>query len=322
MKRTATRALDGLRRLAGMATTLLITSFLVFSSLYLAPGDPASFLVRGRSASPRELAEIRHQYGFDQPFLVRYGHWLDQVVHGDFGRSYVFHQDVSSVIWSRLPATLLLVAVSALLIAVVGVAAGMVGALRRGTRADSALMLLVTVGVAAPAFVVAVLLRSQFGVRLGWFPTIGNGTGVLDRLHHVVLPAVALSVTFMALVTRVTRSAMLEELGREHVEVSVSRGTPRWIVIRCHVLRNALGPIVTVSALLISGMLVSTSIVETAFGMSGVGSLLVQSVNQMDFQVVQAIVLLVVAAFVVVNALVDVAHPLIDPRVAAAGSAR
>ncbi|MFD0448051.1 hypothetical protein ACFQ10_46025 [Streptomyces indonesiensis] len=102
MKHTATRALDGLRRLAGMATTLLVTSFLVFSSLYLAPGDPASFLVRGRSASPRELAEIRHQYGFDQPFLVRYGHWLDQVLHGDFGRSYVFHQDVSSVIWSRL----------------------------------------------------------------------------------------------------------------------------------------------------------------------------------------------------------------------------
>ncbi|UKY54158.1 ABC transporter permease [Streptomyces inhibens] len=317
-----TRALRVLRRLAGMAATLLVTSFLVFSSLYLAPGDPASFLVRGRSASPQELAEIRRQYGFDEPFLVRYGQWLEGVLHGDFGRSYLFHQDVSSVIWSRLPASLLLVGVSALMIAVVGVAAGMVGALRRGTRTDATLMLLVTVGAAAPAFVAALLLRSVFGVRLGWFPTIGNGSGVLDRLHHVVLPAVALSVTFMALVTRVTRSAMLDELRREHVEVALSRGTPRRTVIRRHVLRNALGPIVTVSALLVSGMLVSTAIVETAFGMSGVGSLLVQSVNQLDFQVVQAIVLLVVAAFVVVNALVDLVHPLIDPRVAAAGSAR
>ncbi|MBO0510520.1 ABC transporter permease [Streptomyces beijiangensis] len=305
-----------------MAATLLVTSFLVFSSLYLAPGDPASFLVRGRSAGPAELAQIRRQYGFDQPFFVRYGHWLDGVLHGDFGRSYIFHQDVSSVIASRLPATLLLVGISALMIAVVGVAAGMVGALRRGTRTDSALMLLVTVGAAAPAFVAALLLRSVFGVKLGWFPTIGNGTGVLDRLHHVVLPALALSVTFMALVTRVTRTSMLDELRREHVEVALSRGTPRRTVIRRHVLRNALGPIVTVSALLISGMLVSTSIVETAFGMSGIGSLLVQSVNQLDFQVVQAIVLLVVAAFVVVNALVDLVHPLIDPRVAAAGSAR
>ncbi|MFD1920661.1 ABC transporter permease [Streptomyces beijiangensis] len=311
-----------MRRLAGMAATLLVTSFLVFSSLYLAPGDPASFLVRGRSAGPAELAQIRRQYGFDQPFFVRYGHWLDGVLHGDFGRSYIFHQDVSSVIASRLPATLLLVGISALMIAVVGVAAGMVGALRRGTRTDSALMLLVTVGAAAPAFVAALLLRSVFGVKLGWFPTIGNGTGVLDRLHHVVLPALALSVTFMALVTRVTRTSMLDELRREHVEVALSRGTPRRTVIRRHVLRNALGPIVTVSALLISGMLVSTSIVETAFGMSGIGSLLVQSVNQLDFQVVQAIVLLVVAAFVVVNALVDLVHPLIDPRVAAAGSAR
>ncbi|WP_328623010.1 ABC transporter permease [Streptomyces sp. NBC_00354] len=311
-----------LRRLAAMAATLLVTSFLVFSSLFLVPGDPAAFLVKGRSPSPQELAAIRHQYGFDEPFLVRYGKWLDGVLHGDFGRSYLFHQDVSSVIWSRLPASLLLVGVSALMIVAVGVGAGILGALRRGTRTDRSLMLLVTVGAAAPAFVAALLLRSVLGVRLGWFPTIGNGTGLLDRLHHVVLPAVALSVTFMALVTRVTRSAMLDELRREHVEVALGRGTPRRTVIRRHVLRNALGPIVTVSALLVSGMLVSTAIVETAFGMAGVGSLLVQSVDQMDFQVVQAIVLLVVGAFVVVNALVDLVHPLIDPRVAARGSAR
>ncbi|ATZ22671.1 Glutathione transport system permease protein GsiC [Streptomyces lavendulae subsp. lavendulae] len=311
-----------LRRLAAMAATLLVTSFLVFSSLYLAPGDPVSFLVRGRSPGPEQLAELRHQYGFDQPFLLRYWHWLEGVVQGDFGRSHLFHQDVSAVIWSRLPSSLLLVTTAALIIAVVGVGAGIVGALRRGTRTDRTLMLLVTIGAAAPAFVVALLLRSLLGVRLGWFPTIGNGSGVLDRLHHVVLPAIALAVTFTALVTRVTRSAMLDELRREHVEVALSRGTPRRTVIRRHVLRNALGPIVTVSALLVSGMLVSTAIVETAFGMSGVGSLLVQSVDQLDFQVVQAIVLLVVAAFVVVNALVDLLQPLIDPRTAAGGSAR
>ncbi|MFC9582143.1 ABC transporter permease [Streptomyces yangpuensis] len=322
MTAAAARAVRILRRLAGMAATLLVTSFLVFSSLFLAPGDPASFLVKGRSAGPEELAEIRRQYGFDEPFLVRYWHWLEGVLHGDLGRSYLLHQDVSSVIWSRLPASLLLIGVSALMIAVFGLGSGIVGALRRGSRTDRSLMLLVTVGAAAPAFVAALLLRSVLGVQLGWFPTIGNGTGLLDRLHHVVLPAAALSVTFVALVTRVTRSAMLDELRREHVEVALSRGTPRRTVIRRHVLRNALGPIVTVSALLVSGMLVSTAIVETAFGMSGVGSLLVQSVDQLDFQVVQAIVLLVVAAFVVVNALVDLVHPLIDPRTAAAGSAR
>ncbi|MDD9375415.1 ABC transporter permease [Streptomyces sp. ZAF1911] len=321
-KAATTRAVRVLRRLAGMAATLLVTSFLVFSSLFLAPGDPASFLIKGRSPSPEDLAALRSQYGFDEPFLVRYWNWLEGVLHGDFGRSYLFHQDVSSVIWSRLPSSMLLIAVSGLMIAVFGIGSGIIGALRRGSRTDRSLMLFVTVGAAAPAFVAALLLRSVFGVQLGWFPTIGNGEGLMDRLHHVILPAAALSVTFTALVTRVTRSAMLDELGRDHVEVALSRGAPRRTVIRRHVLRNALGPIVTVSALLVSGMLVSTAIVETAFGMSGVGSLLVQSVDQLDFQVVQAIVLLVVAAFVVVNALVDLVQPLIDPRTAAAGSAR
>lgn len=310
------------RRVAAMAATLLVTSFLVFSSLYLAPGDPVGFLVKGRSPNPAELTLLRHRYGFDKPFPVRYWDWLVGVLHGDFGQSYVFHQSVGRVIASHLPSTLLLVAASTLLIAVVGVGSGIVGALRRGTRTDSAVLLLVTFGAAVPSFVAAIVLRSVLGVRLGWFPTIGNGVGTMDRLHHVVLPAVALSVTFMALVTRVTRSAMLDEFRREHVEVAISRGLPRRTVVRRHVFRNALGPIVTVSGLLVSGMLVSTAIVETAFGMSGVGSLLVQSVNELDFQVVQAIVLLVVAAFVVVNTLVDLLYPLIDPRVAAAGSAR
>ncbi|MCZ4096783.1 ABC transporter permease [Streptomyces sp. H39-C1] len=316
-------AVSTLRRLLTMAVTLLVTSFVVFSSLYLAPGDPVSFLVRGRSPSPQAIAAIREQYGFNDPFPERYWHWLQGVLQGDLGRSYLFHQSVDQVLWSRLPASMLLVGTAALMIAVVGVGAGIVGALRRGTRTDTAVLLMVTVGAAVPSFVAAITLRSVLGVRLGWFPTIGNGTGLLDRMHHVVLPAIALSVTFMALVTRVTRSAMLDELRREHVEVALSRGMSKSSVVRRHVLRNALGPIVTVSGLLLSGMLVSTAIVETAFGMSGVGSLLVQAVNEMDFQVVQAIVLLVVAAFVVVNTLVDLVYPLIDPRVAAAaGSAR
>jgi peptide/nickel transport system permease protein len=300
-----------LRRVGTMALTLLVTSFLVFSSLYLAPGDPVAFLVKGRSPSPDQLVAIRHEYGFDKPFPVRYWDWLVGMLHGDFGQSYLFHESVAAVIGARLPSTLLLVAFSTVLIIVVGIGLGVLGALRRGKTT----VVLVTVGAAVPSFTAAIVLRSVFGVRLGWFPTVGTGSGFGDELDHMVLPAVALAITFMALVTRVTRAAMLEELGREHVEVAMSRGLSRASVIRRHVLRNALGPIVTVSALLISGLLVSTAIVESAFGMSGIGSLLVQSVDEMDFPVVQAIVLLVVAAFVVVNTLVDLVHPLIDPRV-------
>jgi peptide/nickel transport system permease protein len=303
-----------LRRVGAMALTLLVTSFLVFSSLYLAPGDPVAFLVKGRSPSPDQLAAIRHEYGFDKPFPVRYWDWLTGMLHGDFGQSYQLHASVASVIGSRLPSTLLLVGLSTVLIVVFGVGLGILGALRKG----KGVVVLVTVGAAVPSFTAAIVLRSVFGVKLGWFPTVGTGSGFGDELHHMVLPSVALTITFMALVTRVTRASMLEELGREHVEVVTSRGLSRSTVIRRHVLRNALGPVVTVSGLLISGLLVSTAIVESAFGMNGVGSLLVTSVDHMDFPVVQAIVLLVVAAFVVVNTVVDLVYPVIDPRVRAA----
>jgi peptide/nickel transport system permease protein len=173
-----------------------------------------------------------------------------------------------------------------------------------------------------PSFVAAILLISVFSVRLGWFPTYGSGDGLVDSVYHLTLPAVALSLTFVALLGRVTRSSMLDELGREHVEVAVSRGIPYRTVVRRHVLRNALGPISTISGLLVAGLLVSSAVVESAFGLNGIGSLLVQAVSRLDFPVVQALVLVVVAVFVVINTAIDLLYPWIDPRVAAGDAAR
>ena len=140
-----------------------------------------------------------------------------------------------------------------------------------------------TVLAAIPSFVAAIVLISVFAVRLGWFPSFGAGEGLADRIYHLVLPAIALSLTFIALVSRVTRSSMVDELGREHVEVAMSRGVTSGSVVRRHVLRNALGPILTISGLLVAGLLVASAIVETAFGLNGIGSLLVQSVDKQDF---------------------------------------
>jgi peptide/nickel transport system permease protein len=159
-------------------------------------------------------------------------------------------------------------------------------------------------------------------VQLGWFPSFGSGEGFFDELYHLVLPSIALAIVFIVLVGKVTRSAMVEQLDREHVEVATSRGLTRPTIVRRHALRNALGPIVTVSGILIAGLIVASSIVESAFGLAGIGSLLVQSVDRLDFPVVQAIVLFVVTAFVVVNAIVDVLEPWIDPRSAAGEGAR
>ncbi|MFE1409578.1 ABC transporter permease [Streptomyces sp. NPDC085524] len=312
-----TRYLIG--RILGLVTVLFVTSLVVFGSVHLAPGDPVSFLLHGRPATPEAVAALRSQYHLDDPLPVQYAKWLGGVFQGDFGTSAQFHQDVSALIGSRLPGTALLVGYAALLVALIGVAAGVLAALRPGPL-DRAVLLGSGVATATPSFVTAIALVSLFSVRLGWFPGPGGTpVGFSETVYHLTLPAFALALTFAGLLARVTRSAMLDELGREHVEVAHARGVQGRTVVRKHVLRNALGPVVTVGGTMLAGLLISTSIVETAFDVPGLGSLLVQSVTAKDFAVVQAITLLSVGAFVLVNLAVDLLAPLIDPRLSLHG---
>ncbi|WP_374954178.1 ABC transporter permease [Arthrobacter sp. MYb227] len=318
--------LAGLKLAAGkigsFIFTVFVSSVIVFFSRWLVPGDPISFLLRGRSPNPEAIAEVTAIYGLDKPPLEQYWNWITGVLTGDFGRSLQYRQDVSEVILGRLPVTLGLVVMSGIMIAVLGLAAGICASLLRGTWADRAIIASMSGLAAIPSFVGAIVLIAIFAVQLGMFPSFGSGTGFWDMIYHLILPSLALALSFIAVVGRVTRSAMLEEFSREHVEVARSRGvTPVAVVIR-HVLRNALGPILTVSGLLVAGLLVSSAIVEQAFGLAGLGSLLVSSVDRLDFPVVQAIVLIVVTAFVAINTLVDLLGPVIDPRLKAGEGAR
>ncbi|WP_137844089.1 ABC transporter permease [Microbacterium sp. 2FI] len=309
-------------KLGGLLLTLFLASLLVFFSRFLVPGDPVQFLLRGRTPSAEAVAEVTAQYGLDLPPWQQYLNWVAGVLQGDFGRSLQFRQDVTTVIGERLPVTLMLVVMAGTMIAVVGIAAGAVAAMNQGRALDRAVLIGLTILGAIPSFVGSIVLITVFAVQLGWFPTFGAGDGFFDRIHHLVLPATALAIVFTVLVGKVTRSSMVEQLDREHVEVAISRGIRRGTVVRRHAFRNALWPILTVSGLLVAGLLVASSIVEAAFGIAGIGSLLVQSVDRLDFPVVQAIVLLIVTAFVLVNAVVDVLEPWIDPRTAAGGGAR
>ncbi|MEF3402316.1 ABC transporter permease [Agromyces sp. CCNWLW203] len=315
-----------LRRVAGKLGALLLTLFLasllVFFSRFLVPGDPISFLLRGRKPSPEAVAQVTAQYGLDLPPWQQYLNWLTGVLQGDFGRSLQYRQDVSQVIGDRLPVTLGLVVMAGTMIAIVGLTAGIVASLNRGKVLDRAVLIGLTVLGAIPSFVGSIVLIAIFAVQLGWFPSFGSGEGFWDTIYHLVLPSIALAIVFVVLVGKVTRSSMVEQLGREHVEVATSRGLKRGTVIRRHVFRNSIGPILTVSGVLVAGLLVASSIVEAAFGLAGIGSLLVASVDRLDFPVVQAIVLLIVTAFVVVNAIIDVLEPWIDPRAAAGAGAR
>ncbi|MFD8641353.1 ABC transporter permease [Streptomyces zaomyceticus] len=304
-----------LGRLLGLVAVVFVTSVVVFGTIHLAPGDPVTFLLHGRPATPEAVAALRAEHHLDEPLVVQYGTWLGGVLSGDLGRSAQYHQDVTALLGSRLPGTALLVGYAALLVAVLGVSAGILAALRPGLL-DRVVLIGTGIATATPSFVTAIVLVSLFSVRLGWFPGPGGGAaeGLAARIHQLTLPAFALALTFMGLLARVTRSAMLDELGREHVEVARARGVAGRTVVRRHVLRNALGPVVTVGGTMLAGLLISTSIVETAFDVPGLGSLLVQSVTAQDFAVVQAVTLLSVVAFVLVNLAVDLLAPLIDPR--------
>lgn len=313
--------MGSLRRLGGMLVTLLAASFVIFGAVAMAPGDPVAFLVGGaENLTPANIAAVRAQYHLDDPFLVQYGRWLLDAASGDLGRSFQYSDQVGDLIVARLPVTLLLVAYAAVLTVVFGVGLGALAAARRG-RTDATVVAGTTLAASVPTFVSSLLLISVFGVSLGWLPVSGAGETPGERIMHLTLPAVALALGSLAVISRVTRQSMAEEYGREHVEAARGAGLSEGWILRRHVLRNALGPIVTMCGLVMAGMLAGTVVIETAFGLSGVGSLLVNAINTHDFPVAQAVLLLMVVAYMIVTTAVELVHPLIDPRVRAKGAA-
>jgi peptide/nickel transport system permease protein len=303
-----------IRRLVMLAVTLLVSSFVIFSALFIAPGNPIATLSGGRSLPPQSVHILEQRYHLNDPFLVRYGHWLSSAVHGDLGVSITLHENVSTLISSRMGTTLELIIYASLLIVVLGVGLGALGALRRGA-VDGGVVVITTISAALPSFVAAVVLITIFAINLNWFPAQFNGSGLLSQIDHLTLPAISLAVGSLALVARVTRAAVREEAGKEHVQTAIARGIPRRLVIRRHVLRNAAIPITTVAGLTIASLIAIDAVVETAFSLNGLGSYLVSSAESKDFAVVQGISLILVTVFVVVNTTVDLLYAVLDPRV-------
>ncbi|MGR0218723.1 ABC transporter permease [Agromyces sp. ZXT2-6] len=303
-----------LKRLASLALVLLVTSFIVFGLLYLAPGSPLSFLLGPRGGTEEQIAAVTEKYRLDEPFLIRYFGWLGDVLRGDFGQSIVYRQDVADMIGGRIGTTVALVAIAGVLIALIGIAVGTYAALKGGA-VGTTISSLASVALSTPVFVIGVALISIFAVVLGWFPVFGSGTGGLDTIYHLTLPAIALAVGSAAYLTRITRASVDEERGREHVQTAVARALPRGVVVRRHILRNAMIPITTVLGLTIASLIAGTVIVENVFALDGLGSLLVKAILQRDFAVVQAVVLVMVFGFVIINAIVDVLYSVIDPRI-------
>lgn len=297
-----------------LIVSLLVASFVIFGAIYLAPGNPLAALSGGRTIPPDSLRILEARYHLDQPFLVQYWYWLTNALQGNLGISITLRENVSDLIASRISTTAGLVLYASILIIAFGVALGLVSGLRPGI-VDNSVLVITAVSASLPAFVAAIVLILVFAVQLQWFPSLGNGVGFFDQVRHLTLPAIALAVSSLAIVARVTRAAIREESRREHVQTAVSRGIPAAQLIRRHVLRNAAIPITTISGITVASLIALAAVVEVVFGLGGIGAYLVKSAQSKDLAVVQGISLLLVTAFVAVNVIVDFLYAVLDPRV-------
>ena len=282
---------------------------LVFLLIHIVPGDPVEQML-GEGANLSQIAELRHALGLDQPLLTQYGHYLGQIVRGDLGPSFKFQAPVRQVIFERYPATLELAFLALLVCAALAIPAGVWAAYRRGSNADRAVGVFSLLGLAVPNFALGPLLIVLFSIQLGWLPVSGRG-GVLNY----ILPAVTLGAALAAILTRMVRGAMLEELSSDYVRTARAKGLPTSVVLVRHALRNALIPIITILGLQFGTLLAGTIVTETIFSWPGIGRLTVQAISSRDYPLLQGCILVIALSYVLVNLLTDVLYALIDPRV-------
>ncbi len=308
-----------LRRLLQLGPSLLLITFMVFALMHAIPGDPARMMVgAGEALDDAQLAAVRREYNLDKPLPTQYVLWLGRALTGDLGRSTANQRRVGAELMLRGSVTLQLGLFAWLIGVAISIPAGVISAVFRG-RAPDTLATIVAVGaVALPGFWVGIMMILLFGVRLGWLPTQGYvalGDDPVESLRHMVLPAVALGITSAALVMRQMRSALLEVLAQDYIRTARAKGLARWSVVIGHGLRNAMLPVVTVMGLEVGRIFAGAVVIETLFGIPGMGSLMVQAVFQRDFPVVQGSVLLMATTVLVVNFITDILYGVLDPRI-------
>ena len=307
-----------LRRLLLAVPVLFGVSVLVFAVLHLAPGDPAAIML-GAQATKEDVERLHRDLGLDQPLVIQYLHWIGQVAHGDLGRSIPLGRAVLPEVLLRFKATLVLTA-GALVIAVfLGLAAGIISAVKQYSWLDRLSMGAAVTGVSLPVFWTGIMLIIIFALQLRWFPSSGMsspyGSGVADILWHLVLPAVTLGTASAAALARLTRSSVLEIIRQDYVRSARAKGLAERAVIARHVLKNAINPIITVLGVQVGFLLGGAILTETVFSWPGLGSMMVRAIQARDYPLVQGGVLLIATTFVIVNLAVDLLYALFDPRI-------
>lgn len=306
-----------LKRILAMVPVMFLVSLIVFLIIHLTPGDPAIVML-GEEANPQTLAALRHELGLDQPIIVQYGVWVAKVLSGDLGRSIRTNQPVTEAIAQRLPTTIELTLLAMLVSLCIAIPTGIISATQRNSASDLIVTTLALIGVSMPNFFLAILLIFIFALNLRWLPPIGFTPITKDLVANVqgmILPAITLGAATAAVVARLTRSSLLEVLGQEYIRTARAKGLAERAVIYTHALKNAMIPVVTIVGLQIGALLSGAVITETIFVLPGVGRLVVDSIFQRDFPLVQGVVLFGAMVFVVANLVVDVLYSFLDPRI-------
>ena len=308
-----------IRRAVASIPVVLILSVISFSLLFILPGDPTNLLVPSEEGAPEEkLAEIRHELGLDRNIVIQYFDWLDDVVRGDLGRSFRTNLPITEEIKNRAPVTIELGILATLVALVISIPVGVISAARPNSVADTTGTLFAMAGVAMPHFWLGILLILLFGVTLGWLPSAGYVPIWEDpwgNMSRMMMPAFALGASHAASLMRQTRSSMLEVLSQDYIRTAHAKGLRERAVLSRHALRNALIPVVTVLGMQTSRIIGGAVVIETLFGMPGIGKFVVEGVQTRDYLVVQGVLLIVGVWIIVFNLLTDIAYGIIDPRI-------
>jgi peptide/nickel transport system permease protein len=307
-----------LRRFALLIPVLLGVSIVTFSLIRLIPGDAALLSIGvDRRTTPEVRAAVRKSYGLDQPAPVQYVRWMGHIVRGDLGKSLQTRRTIKQELKLRLPVTFELALLAVLIGTLPAVLVGILAALKRNSSLDYATTVVTLLGISVPNFFLAAILILVFAVWLGWLPPLGYvqfSRDPVQNLKDMALPAVTLSLPFAAVLMRNTRSAVLEVLNQEHVRVARAKGLPGSKVLSRHVLPNAALPVITIAGIQVAGLLGGTVIVETIFGLPGIGRYIYESISNRDYPVVQGVTLVMATIFVLVSVIVDILYAVIDPR--------
>jgi len=301
-------------RLVQIVPVLFGVSMIVFLLVRLIPGDPAISIL-GSRATPELVARVRDQLGLDLPLWQQYLNYLGNALRGDFGVSFFYQTDVSSLAVARIPLTLLLIGYSSLLALVFAVPFATLAAIRRGGVVDQAIRLVFTMSLGLPSFWLAIILSLVLGVRLRVFPISGAGTGGLDTIWHLTLPAVAIALSISPILVRSLRSSLIEVLGSDYVITGQAAGLRRSTLLWSYLLRNSLLPLVTILSINVGWLIGGTVIVEQIFGLPGLGSLLITSITTRDYAIIQIVTLILAVLVIAVNLLTDLSYAALDPRV-------